>query len=840
MRRSRNRSASALPAAAAILLSTLSCSAEETDPDPKKESGHEREPNRLIDENSPYLLQHAYNPVNWYPWGEAAFEKAREENKPVFLSVGYSICYWCHVMEKESFEDEEVAEIMNEHFIAIKVDREQRPDVDEQYMLATRIMTGRGGWPNSVWLTPDRKPWMAGTYFPKPRFKEALKQTADFLENRREDVLAQAEQLSRRIERIGNRSSDDDTEIDAELVDSAVERIKARFDERHAGFGSAPKFPPHGTLRLLLNHSANAGEDTELPVSVDRTLRAMWRGGMHDHVGGGFHRYSTDAEWLLPHFEKMLYDNAQLLRIYAEAFHRTGDPFHKRAVADIFKWVDREMTSPDGGFYSAMDSGEVGKEGEYYVWTKKEVASVLNEEKANLFAEVYGFEQKGNFREESSGERTGANIPHLERDLAEIAEDHDQFPGDFREELGRIREQLLEERQTRKKPHKDDKILTSWNGLMIEALAYAGRVLDNRGYTKAAAEAADFLWEEMWTDGRLLRSYRKGKATQPAFLDDYAYFAAGLMALYRTTGDERWLQNAGKLADRLLADFEDQENGGFFLASADQNDLAHRSKALRGGGNLPGANGVAAQLFLDLAESTGQTQYAEAAERTIRAFGGLMAGRSQAKEHLLIAANKWLQQQNTAENTSPPSAASEKPGSGEEEAAKKQNRGKGAEDAESGTDRRQSGTGTKAVTTEKRVKPVTLRAKTDSDTLRQGENTEIVIELDIDDGWHLYGENPDIDFLVPVQIDPVEMPRFQFGKLESPEPRIKEDPILEKEVRTFEDRIRFRLPVRIAENARTGGAVFALKVKHQACDAERCLQPASTRLMLPITIAGAD
>jgi len=759
--------------------------------------------NALINESSPYLLQHAHNPVDWHPWGEAAFEKAKREDKPIFLSVGYSTCYWCHVMEKESFEDPEVAAILNEHYVAIKVDREERPDVDKTYMLATQLVTGRGGWPNSLWLTPEGEPWMAGTYFPKDRFMRILENLAQVWQTRRDEVDDQAATLSERIQQVSQVPEDARGTPTLEMVETSVERIKQRFDAKHAGFGPAPKFPPHGTLRLLSAWSAH--QDEELPVSVIRTLDAMWLGGMHDHVGGGFHRYATDAEWLLPHFEKMLYDNAQLTRTYAEAAASTGEPRYRKAVADIYRWLEREMTAPEGGFFSAIDSGEVGEEGAFYVWTMETLKSVLGNEDAAFFADIYGFEKRGNFKEESTGHRTGENIPHLERPLAQIAETRGIEPEALRERLDGLRGKLLDARMERRYPHKDDKVLTSWNGLMIEALAYAGAKLDQPKYTAAAVRAADFLLGTMASGDTLLRSFRAGKASQTAFLDDYAYLGAGLLQLHAATGEARWLTAAQALADTLLADFRDEAEGGFYLARSSADSVLARSKALQGGGNLPSANGVAAQMLLELERRTGETRYGQAAEAALESLSGMAAGNPHAQEHVLLAVLQLMQ----PEEASPGGPSPESGRTGEDKAALES----------------------------LRKDPVTYTLKTARSQYRSGETGRLLIELEVDEGWHLYGQNPELDFLIPVSVEPVKKPRLKFGTLQVPEPKKKIDPILEETVRSYEGTVVFELPFTVREDAPSGPLLLEVKLRSQACDAERCLQPEALMLRLKVEIA---
>jgi len=767
--------------------------------------------NRLVHETSPYLLQHAHNPVNWHPWGKEAFEKAKREDKPIFLSVGYSTCYWCHVMEKESFEDAEVAAILNEHFVAIKVDREERPDVDEQYMLATQLITQRGGWPNSVWLTPEGKPWMAGTYFPKPQFIQVLNRLAELWQDRRADVVQQADALAQAIRQVSGAAIVDRRELTPELVEQAAVELADRYEPRYGGFGGAPKFPPHGTLQLLIHRyrevaSGDSGDDESLLKPITHTLDAMWLGGLHDHVGGGFHRYSTDQRWLLPHFEKMLYDNAQLIRSYTDGYLIAGHERYREAVADIFRWVRREMTSPGGAFYSAIDSGEVGKEGEAYVWHIDEVNEVLGAEDAPLFTEVYNFEKHGNFTEESSGERPGTNIPHLSQPIEAIAKERGEDPAEFAGRLQRMRDELLARRQTWVQPHKDDKVLTSWNGLMIGSLAYAGRQLDEPRYTETAARAADFILENMMRDGTLLRTYRDGEAKLPGYLDDYAYFARGLTELYLATSERRWLDQADRLAETLVSDFQDQRFGGFFFTTAGHEELILRSKHLGGGGNTPDANGVAAQVLLQLAELTGKSKYAAAAKGTLESLAGVMAQQPFSSEHLLIAAAQYFDNPDLASTV----AASPE------------------------SENRAPAVSTPDAT--KRVEPVTIEVYASRLSAGPGGSLELAVMLDIDDGWHLYGKNPDADFLVPstVMVEPAE--RLSIGEIDEPEPHRMTDPILKQELNTYTGRIRFHVPVTVHTDAEVGSATLTLSVKTQACDDSRCLPPQTTTLQVPLEI----
>ncbi len=528
--------------------------------------------NRLIHETSPYLLQHAHNPVDWYPWSDEATERARRENKPIFLSIGYSSCHWCHVMEHESFENEEIAEILNRDFVSVKVDREERPDLDDLYMLATQLMTGRGGWPNSVWLLPDGRPWYAGTYFPPQDragqigFKTLLTRLAQLWRARRSDVEEQAQQLADSIHRHARGRVLSGTEPDPDaLLNEALNTWRQSYDIRNGGFGDAPKFPPYCVLELILRHSLSHG-DPALCSLATGTLNAMALGGIYDHIGGGFHRYSTDAHWLVPHFEKMLYDNALLAHVYTEAFCATGNAVYKEVAQRTLDWVLREMTGPEGAFYSALDADSEGQEGLFYVWHEKEVLAALGNNDAMLFCDAYHIRQNGNFSEEATFRKTGLNIPHLA-----------SWPtGDRAERLAQARSTLLSIRNQRIRPALDDKRITSWNGLMIEALARAGEAFAEPRFLHAAARAADFLCSSAMPNGELMRVWRADQAKVPAFLEDYAALTNGLLALHAADGNRKWLDLAEQLARQIVERFVDPTTGQLFATSKQHETLLAR------------------------------------------------------------------------------------------------------------------------------------------------------------------------------------------------------------------------------------------------------------------------
>ncbi len=765
--------------------------------------------NRLANESSPYLLMHAHNPVNWYPWGKEAFEKAEGEDKPVFLSVGYSTCYWCQVMERESFTNVGVAEVMNKHFVAIKVDREQRPDIDEQYMLATQLVTGRGGWPNSVWLTPDGKPWMAGTYWPREQFLGILDRAAEFWRTRREDIDQQADQLAEAIRRIGaagfSGSEAVSAQLDPSLLSRAVDQYRRTYDEERGGFGGAPKFPPHGALGLLLVEYRRTGDKTLLPM-ISGTLDAIWLGGIHDHLGGGFHRYSTDAEWLVPHFEKMLYDNAQLMRLYADAYEITRTERYRDAVEEVYEWLQRKMTSEEGGFYSAINAEVDGEEGASYVWRHKDVLDVLGKDDGRLFAKIYNLQRGGNYREEASDRESGSNIIHLSKPVEEIAAERGVEAESLRRHLAGMRRRLLERRLTWAQPHVDNKVLSAWNGLAIEGLARAGRLLEEPRYTETAEKAAAFILETLYRDGRLLRLYRVGKPEQLGYLDDHAYVAAGLLELYRSTGHARWLAAAQRLADTMLADFQDTVNGGFFFTSAKGHEaLLVRSKNLSGGGNVPNANGVAALALIELGRITGRAEYREAAERTLQSLSGLMQQSSFGMESALIAVSQWYAPAKSAEAlTSPPTEP--KP---------------------------------KETTADARVEaePVAIEAFVSQLRAAPGQTFHVAIALDIRDGWHLYGENREIDFLVPTKVEMVPVAGLEPKSLLEPKPYRKTDPILNRPLNSYVGRVWFLQTIRVSDDAEPGPRNVTFRVRTQACDKSRCLPPRATEITLDVGVA---
>jgi len=573
-------------------------------------------PNHLINETSPYLLQHAHNPVDWFPWGDEAFEKARRENKPVLLSIGYSACHWCHVMAHESFEDEQIAKLMNEHFVNIKVDREERPDLDQIYMNAVQMMTHHGGWPMTVFLTPDGVPFYGGTYYPPqdrynmPGFPRVLISIAEAYRDRQDDIRETGTSLVNELQRL-SKTSGSDFPINVELIDAAYAGIVRSYDSIHGGFGGAPKFPPAMTLEFLLRTYVRTGNREALEI-VRNTCQKMANGGIYDQLGGGFHRYSTDARWLVPHFEKMLYDNALLSRLYLHYFQLSEDQLARNTVEGILDYILREMTDPAGGFYSTQDADSEGHEGKFFVWDIKEIQSALGETAAARFCDYYNITESGNFE--------GKNIPNVMRTIEDVAVAHNVSVSELAASLNESKRILFELREDRIKPDRDEKVLTAWNGLMLASFAEAGVVLDRPDYTDAARRNAEFVLANLRRDGVLLRTWKAGVAKFNGYLEDYAFLIEGLVTLFETTGEFRWLEEAQTLTERMIEEFWDNENNGFFFTGKSHEDLIVRSKDYFDNAT-PSGNSVAADVLLRLAILTGRENYREFGTAIIREVG---------------------------------------------------------------------------------------------------------------------------------------------------------------------------------------------------------------------------
>ncbi|MDX2044289.1 MAG: thioredoxin domain-containing protein [Acidobacteriota bacterium] len=593
--------------------------------------------NRLIDETSPYLLQHAHNPVDWHAWNDEALELARREDKPILLSIGYSACHWCHVMAHESFENEPIARLMNDNFINIKVDREERPDLDTIYMNAVMMMNGHGGWPMTVFLTPDGVPFYGGTYYPPtdrggmPGFPRILISIAEAYQAKRSEIAESAQSILSELKQM-EAVKPAEGELSHEITDHAANNLLRMLDPVQGGFGRAPKFPPSMTLTFLLRQYARTKDQAALEA-VELTLQKMANGGMYDQLGGGFHRYSVDERWLVPHFEKMLYDNALLARVYLDAFLVTGNEFYKRIATETLDYVRREMLDASGGFYSSQDADSEGEEGKFFVWSLKEVEALLGEQDAKLFCRYFDVTEYGNFEDN--------NILHVDVAVESIARLMRVSVEELNAAIARGKQILFEAREHRIKPFRDEKMLTAWNGLMLRSFAEAARALNRSDYLQVATNNANFLLRELKRNGRLLRTHKDGESKLNAYLEDYAYLADGLLSLYEATFDLRWFQEAQALIETMIEQFADNEEGGFFFTSADHEKLIARTKDWYDNAT-PGGNSVAAHVLLRFALLTGIESYRHQAEQILKLLKSAMMRSPSAFGHLLCALDTLL------------------------------------------------------------------------------------------------------------------------------------------------------------------------------------------------------
>ena len=738
--------------------------------------------NRLAGESSPYLRLHQHNPVDWYPWGPEALERARGEDRPIFLSVGYSTCYWCHVMERESFSNPAVAELMNREFVNIKVDREERPDLDEIYMAATQILAEQGGWPNSVFLTPDLLPFYAGTYFPpedrygRPGFPAVLTGLAEAWKTRRDDVHAQAEEMARAMRHyLEERTQPAAAPPGPAVIDRAVDALAQRFDAEHGGFGGAPKFPTPSNLFVLLERADDRPEAAEM---LTATLDAMARGGIYDQLAGGFHRYATDRAWKVPHFEKMLYDNGLLLEVYAREHTRSGDPETARIVRETAAFLAHEMTSPEGAFWSAIDAETHGHEGAYYVWTREEIEAVLGPEDAAFLAPLLGFEGEPFFEDRYY-------VLHRPEPLAGAAERRRTTVAALLAEMAPLQAKLLAARSRRERPATDDKILADWNGTAIAGLAAAGIALDDAELLARAARAADFVLTRMRpAGGSLLHTWRAGEARVPAFLGDYVFLVRGLLILQRATGEARWLAAAAELTAEQIARLGDPRGG--FYAAGESADVLFRSKDIFDGA-LPSGNAVAVQNLLALAERTGETRWRDEATRALAAFAPLIERRPDAV--LMLAAATWVYHRDLGGTPVEGLQVDERaPDAGFqklEEAARR------AVDAEVEVHGREDG------------------------------SRSFRLRLAIAPGWHINANPAGADFLVPTEVrgQGLELREVRYppgepvrlGFQEEPLPVYQGTVVIEGEI--------------AAGAGGVGGSGGSLILIYQPCDETRCLPP---------------
>ncbi len=714
--------------------------------------GRPRYTNRLILEDTPYLLQHAHNPVDWYAWGEEAFAKARLENKPIFLSIGYSTCHWCHVMEEESFENPDIARLLNDHFVAIKVDRETRPDLDHLYMTAVNLLTGHGGWPMTTLLTPEGKVFFGGTYFPPADLTRLLGQMERVWREARADIEADAARVTRAVEQTMAVSTEA-AELTPELAAVTAQQLLQGHDALQGGFGHAPKFPNEPLLALWLEQ-ARRGGDKAILEALETDLAAMAAGGIHDQAGGGFHRYATDNDWLVPHFEKMLYNQAQLARLYVSAWRLTGKPEYARVARRTLDFVLREMTAPEGGFYAALDADSGGGEGRYYLWTPAEMRRALKPADAAFAIRAYGLTDAGNFE--------GSNILHLSNPL----------DAEARARLDRIDAALLEARAKRPYPHRDDKVLTGWNGLMIATLAEAADALGESRYLYAAQRAANYLWaRHRRPDGGLWRASLNGRAGTPGMLDDYAWLAEGLVALYDVTLDETWLTRAQTLADALPARFG--KTGAYALAEPDP--LAPIARPLDAGdGALPSANGIAVHVLAALARRTGEIRYEETAEAQLAALAGTVVQNPTAHATLFTAADRLH-----LGETGP-----------------RQFAGRGA---------------------------VGVSAQA---TRRGAKRAALELTLTIRPGWHINANRPLQDYLKPTALDVIG-PDWKAEAIAYPAAEVVRLGFQKEALALYQGRAVIRAEL---ERTRAGAGAIPLELRLQACSDRTCLPPETLRL----------
>lgn len=601
-------------------------------------------PNHLINEQSPYLLQHAYNPVDWYPWCNEAFEKAELEDKPVFLSIGYSTCHWCHVMERESFEDIKVAEILNKYFVSIKVDREERGDIDSIYMMVCQLMNGSGGWPLTIFLTPDKKPFFAGTYFPKENrfgrigFIELINSIQNAWINNKNEIISSANELSNSLQQIYSYKSH--SVIEENILDKTFEYFDKRFDNEFGGFGSAPKFPSPHNLMFLLRYWKKTENDKSLSM-VTKTLQSIYSGGIYDHIGFGLHRYSTDRFWLVPHFEKMLYDQALMIIAYSEAFQVTHNNEFKKAAEEIIHYVLRDLKSDNGSFYSAEDADSEGMEGKFYLWTKEEITTVLNKKEAELFLDIYGVTAEGNFIDEVTKTKNGFNILHIEKSISQLSKLYGKSEEVICNDINSIRNKLFIHRKKRIHPFKDDKILTDWNALMIAALSIAGRIFNDEYYIQEAINSINFINKNLVTENNiLLHRYRNNKADINGNLDDYAFLIWAAIELYQSTFDMKYVNQAIELTNHTLNHFWDNNSGGFFLTAVYSEKLIVRTKEIYDGA-IPSGNSVMALNLIRLARITSDNKYEEYVHNLFKTFSGTVK-QSPASSSFLLTAFQYL------------------------------------------------------------------------------------------------------------------------------------------------------------------------------------------------------
>ncbi len=783
--------------------------------------------NRLSRESSPYLLLHAHNPVDWYPWGPEALAKAKKENKVIFLSIGYSSCYWCHVMERKVFSNPKIAAYMNENFVNIKVDREERPDIDELYMTALNIYQQAsgappsGGWPLSMFLTPDTKPLLGGTYFPPEDMKGLIgfpslaEKITEIWRDKRKQAESNAEFLTHHLQRsMKQRPALAIVPLDRKLVETVRQEIGEKYDPQYGGFGfdpandKTPKFPTPTKLALL-QYEAAQHDDQEAAKILQNTLDQMAAGGIWDHLGGGFHRYSTDRYWHVPHFEKMLYDNAQLADIYLEAFRQTGEPRYRRTAEEIFAFVNREMTSPEGGFYSALDAETDAVEGQSYLWTEQQIKESLSEKEADLFIRAYGVE--------GEPELEGEHVLREVKKVAELAKEFQLTPEEVTQRLAQARNKLLDVRAQRKSPLTDDKIMVDWNGLMISAYANGGALLNRPDYLQTAEKAAQFILDNMRDEqGGLLHTYRAGEAKFAAYVDDYAFLTQGLLALYQTTGKEKWLQEARQLTNDQLKMFWDEDRGGCFFTSHGHEKLLARSKQTYDSAR-PSGNSVTIRNLIRLAQFTDEASYREHAKQALSVFAPLIQAAPLGSTNMALAAAEFLdppkltinKPAETGQNTTPASQPTILLASALQEVKQKK----------------------------KKPEIVTGKVFLSVDKLPAGKTCEVLVVVRILDHWHINANPAGDEFAIATELTSKSKLKTKLGKIRYPKGKKMMVTGSEEPLPVYTTQALIRTTLEVPVDAGGKKEELELNVRYQACDDKRCLRPMTLKLKVPIDVA---
>ncbi len=809
--------------------------------EPADNNAGKHPPNRLAQESSPYLLLHAHNPVDWYPWGPEAFEKARRENKPIFLSIGYSSCFWCHVMEREVFENAEIAAYMNEHFVNVKVDREERPDIDDIYMTALQIYfqaigsTQGGGWPLSIFLTPEGKPIGGGTYFPpedapgRPGFPTVMATIRRVWSEQQEEIERSAEIIAAEVRRVLKpQENAEPVPLTRELVQQALAAVLQQYDSEFGGLDfnadspDSPKFPVPSRL-MLLQAQAGRPESEKALKAVDHTLQAMAAGGIYDHLAGGFHRYSTDRQWLVPHFEKMLYDNAQLAQVYSEAYRRTNRKQYRRIAAESFDFVLREMTHQAGGFHSALDAETDGVEGAYYVWSPGQIEEVLGAEDAAIFKTVYGLDQPEFFEH--------GYVLHLPQPIADAAGQLGLPEKELRMRLAEMRKRLLEARSRRKPLLKDDKLLTSWNGLMIRALAVGAKSLQSEEYLKAAEAAAVMIAAQVrGDDGRLLRTWRGGQAKLNAYLDDYAFLIAGYLALHQATGDEKWLHASRRLMDDQIAGYWDPQAGGFFFTSNQHEELLARTKDAYDS-VLPSGNSVSVRNLVRLSILTGDERYQEYARRTLQVFAPALKRSPGSMPFMALALQEYIDTFGEERTATPaPAIASNPPVQPMPESP--------AREPQADDDKLVP----LVVQPEDPTGQHKARAAVylGAEKLAAGQSVPVAVVLEIEKGWHLNANPPRPDYVIPVEVKLSGDSKIALKDIQYPPGKDFRVAGFDEPLSVYEERVILRGALQ-TDAALAGKSVkLSLTVRYQACNDQTCSRPLTVTLDSNVAVAAAD